>query len=412
MATKWHSTKFPGVRYREHNTKKHGVGKDKYFAIRYQKDGKRKEEGLGWATEGWSANKAAVVLAELKKGFVTGEGPTRLSEKREAAKEKKDQKQARKREEEIDALNFGKFFEETYFPQSKPNKSPRSWAREDQFYRLWIFPVIGEKLLKKISPLDLERIKKNMADVGRAPRSIHYCLAVIRQVFNFARALGLYEGDHPVSKIKKPKVDNRRLRFLTKEEASRLLKDLKLRSQQLHDMALISLHCGLRAGEIFDLTWSDVYLEHGVLMLKDTKGGTNRPAFMTGDVTNMLGSLERGGPGDLVFADRIGNKVKRISNAFSKAVKNLGLNEGVEDKRYLVTFHSLRHTFASWLVENGTDLYTVKELLGHSTLTMTERYSQLSNGKLQKAVHDLDRSLANRTSNDLQSALKAKTNGE
>ena len=99
MAKKWHSTKYPGVRYREHPTRKHGVKKDRYFAIRHQVKGKRKEEGLGWSSEGWTVHKASITLAELKKGYVTGEGPTRLSEKRRLAKEKKTSSTKRHRKE-------------------------------------------------------------------------------------------------------------------------------------------------------------------------------------------------------------------------------------------------------------------------------------------------------------------------
>ena len=406
MGTKWHSTRFPGVRYRVHPSRKHGVQKDKYFAIRYQKDGKRKEEGLGWASEKWSAQKASITLAELKKAHITGEGPTRLSEKRELAREDKAHKEAEKKRQENDALTFGRFFRETYFPQAKANKSQRSWLREEQFFHLWISPVIEEKPLKKVSPLDLERIKKNMADAGRAPRTIHYCLAVIRQVFNLARMLNLYQGDNPATKVKKPQIDNRRLRFLSKDEADRLLEDLKQRSQKLHDMALLSLHCGLRAGEIFNLTWGDVDLERGILMLRDTKGGPSRPAFMTNEVNDMLAAKDPGGPSDLVFTDRNGNKIREISNAFERAVKELGFNDGITDKRYRVCFHTLRHTFASWLVENGEDLYTVKELLGHSTLAMTERYSHLSNGTLQNAVCNLGKRLSKARKNKVATLKK------
>jgi len=387
MGTKWKSSKFPGVRYREHASRKHGVQKDKYFAVRYQRDGKRKEEGLGWASQGWTVNKAALILAELKEAHVTGNGPTRLSEKREFAEAEKNDKLS-------GSITYSDFFEQTYFPNSKSNKSWRSYSREEQFYRIWISPVIGNKSLPKVSPLDLERIKRNMVKAGRSPRTIHYCLATIRQVFNSAKLLDIYKGENPVSKVKKPKVDNKRLRFLTRDETDRLLDNLKLRSDQLYNMALISLHTGLRAGEIFNLIWADVDAERGILMVRDPKGVKNRAAFMTSEVKNMFSSFERGNKSDLVFTDRNGNLIKEISNAFGRAVKTLGLNEGVDDRRYLVTFHTLRHTFASWLVQNGTDLYTVKELLGHSTLAMTERYSHLSNGKLQQAVQDLEKSMS------------------
>lgn len=386
MGTKWKPTKFPGVRYREHPTRKHGVPKDKYFSIRYQKDGKRKEEGLGWASEGWTVTKAALILAELKSANATGNGPTRLSEKREQA-------ETEKRNQMLNSMTYGRFFKETYFPQSKANKSWRSWSREEQFYRIWISPVIDQKTLKAISPLDLEKIKRNMSKAGRSPRTIHYCLATIRQVFNSAKLLGIFEGDNPVSKVKKPKVDNKRLRFFNMDEAERLLKNLRLRSRQLHDMAILSLHCGLRAGEIFSLTWADVDIERRLLVIRDSKSGKNRHSFMTTEVAHMLSSTDQGADSELIFKNRNGGKVKEISNAFGRAIKELGFNEDVVDKRYLATFHTLRHTYASWLVENGTDLYTVKELLGHSTLSMTERYAHLSKGRLRQAVEKLDKTL-------------------
>lgn len=396
MAVKWHSTKYPGVRYREHATRKHGVKMDRYFSIRYQKNGKRKEEGLGWATQGWTVQKAAIQLAELKNNQLTGSGPIRMKEKREQAEAEKRKAEDEKKQKELDSITFSRFFGETYFPQAKQNKSASSWKREEQFNRLWIGPVIGEKPLKEVSPLDLERIKRQMSNAGRSPRSIHYCLAVIRQVYNVAKFLDIHNGDNPVSRVKKPKNDNKRLRFLTHEEADRLLENLMLRSRQLHDMALISLHCGLRAGELFKLTWQDVDMERGLLTLRDTKGGVNRYAFMTKKVKEVLRDIDSR-RSDLVFPNRNGKPIQEISNAFGRAVRDLGLNDGITDDRYKVCFHSLRHTFASWHVEGGTDLYTVKKLMGHSTIDMTERYAHLGTNTLQDATANLEKSFEEST---------------
>src|SRR5271157_4300701 len=102
--SKWKKTKYPGVRFREHETRKHGVSKDRYFVIRYQRDGRRNEEGVGWASEGWSAEKAANELAELKKAHMLGtRAPTRLSEKRQVEKEKQDEKRLAKEQQEREA---------------------------------------------------------------------------------------------------------------------------------------------------------------------------------------------------------------------------------------------------------------------------------------------------------------------
>lgn len=68
MASKnqWYKTKFPGVRYREHETRKHGIQPDKYYTITYKYDGKTKTESVGWASNGIKAQDAANVLSELK----------------------------------------------------------------------------------------------------------------------------------------------------------------------------------------------------------------------------------------------------------------------------------------------------------------------------------------------------------
>jgi integrase len=232
----------------------------------------------------------------------------------------------------------------------------------------------------------MEKIKKDMIDAGKAPRSIQYALAVARQVINHAIRNEIFSGDNPASKVSRPKVDNKRLRFLSHEEADLLLDNLLKRSQQLHDMALLSLHCGPRAGEIFDLTWGCVDLDRDSIVFLDTKSGKNRTVYMTNEVKKMLLSKIRKKPTDLVFIDRKGAKIKEVSNAFGRAVKDLRFNDGIEDPRLKVYFHTLRHTYASWMVQNGESLYTVKELMGHSTLAMTERYSHLAKDNLKNAV--------------------------
>lgn len=390
MATKWLGTNFPGVRYREHPTRRHGVQKDRYFSIYYKVGGKRREESLGWASQGMSAAKASQVLAKLKEAARTGVGAVTLAEKRQQAEDQRQAANEARTQAERDNVTFGRVFLDSYFPIAKKNKAERSWQKEDQCYRLWIAPVLADKSIKDIAPIHLERIKKNMADVGRAPRSIAYCLAVIRQVFNFARDHDLFAGMNPVTKIKKPFADNRRLRFLTHGEADRLLEALAERSLQAHDQALLSLHCGLRAGEIFALTWGDVDMERGVLALRDTKSGKTRAAIMTDAIRAMLEGRERGGHASLVFPARSGGKIVQVSDAFNRTVQSLGLNDGVEDSRQKLVFHSLRHTFASWLVEQGVDLYTVKELMGHGSITMTERYSHLAPDTLRRAMKSLE----------------------
>ena len=382
MSRKWVKSKFPGVRYREHPERKHGVKFDRYFTIRFKVDGKTKEEGLGWGSEGWTENKASEALGELKQAARTGNGAITYGQKRTQAKLHK----AKKQKEE---LTFSQFFLETYFPNSLSHKKESTNRREKGLFNKYLRPEIGDSKLKDISPLCVERVVKRMKDAGQSPRSVQYCLAVIRQVFNFANQTSIFSGSNPVAKVRKPKFDNRRMRFLSYEEAQGLLDTIKLKSQTTHDIALLSLYCGLRAGEIFSLTWNCVNLESERIHVRDTKSSRDRFVGMPGPAKEMLKRRALTPYSDFVFTTRDGNKVQRVSNAFLRAIKELGLNQGVTSPKDKVVFHSLRHTYASWLVQGGVDLYTVKELMGHSSILMTERYSHESPDRLQNAANVL-----------------------
>lgn len=391
---KWFKTEFRGVRYRKHPTRKHGVKFDRYFTIRYQRDGKRVEEGLGWSSDEWTAEQAALTLAKLKKSHKMGEGPTRLKEKRKIAKEQK-AKAAREQ------ITFEKVFTESYYPQAEADKDPQSYNREKSLFNKWINPVIGALPLPAIAPIHLEKIKKTMKDAGLSERSREYALAVVRQVFNFAFKNDLFTGDNPVKKVKVPKSDNKRLRFLTREEADTLLNTLKKEAPDVWEQALISLHTGLRASEIFRLTWVDVNLEQGTLTAKDSKNKSTRFAYMTQAVKEMLLRKKRGELSDLLYPGPDGKERRSVSRAFERIVNDkLKLNDGIEDRRDKVVFHTLRHTYASWLVQQGEDLYVVKERMGHSTLAMTERYAHLAPKNSQRTVATLENFLSQSTKNE------------
>jgi integrase len=378
-------TKISGLRYREHATKKHGLQKDKHFIIRYMVDGKRKEEGLGWLSEGWTEKKAAARLFELKENNRTGIGHKTLAEKREQAQKQKQEEDAKTKEEESKTITLSDVFEK-YSIQAKQDKDAKTYENEVCIFKKWIAPDMSNKAMDEINTDILEQVKKKMSDAGRAPRTVCLVLGLIRQIFNYAINRDLYFGNNPVNKIKKPSRDNRRIRFLSKKESEVLLERLNQSSHQLHDMALLSLHCGLRAGEIFNLIWNDVDFEHEVLSIKDTKSKRNRSAIMTPNVKTMLEKRKQDSDNGFVFLSTAGKKIEEISDTFARIVEELGFNSEVSDNRQKVVFHTLRHTFASWLVMSGVDLYTVQKLMGHSTISMTERYSHLAPDHLKKAV--------------------------
>uniref|UniRef100_A0A7C4VRC5 Site-specific integrase n=1 Tax=Desulfatirhabdium butyrativorans TaxID=340467 RepID=A0A7C4VRC5_9BACT len=390
-------TKVQGVRYREHPSRKHGVQPDRYYFIRYRVEGKEREEGLGWASEGWTVAKAADVLAELKRNARTGEGEKTLAEKRakaEAERQAELDRQRREQEEQEaarkESVPLSVIFRDYYIPFARDNKNSRSCDTEEHLFKNWIEPVIGMKPLKDISAFDCERIKKRMRTAGRADRTIEYVLAVLRQIFSYAKRFKIFMGENPLLTVTKPKYDNRKQRFLTPEETTLLMETLKAKNRQLYLMAMISLHCGLRAGEIFSLTWGDIDPEKGLLMLRDTKNSETRFAFMTESLKQELLTLTPGKPSELVFKDRSGKKITSISATWDRIVNGLGLNDGVEDRRLKFTFHGLRHSFASNLVKIGVDLYRVQKLLGHRTPKMTLRYAHLGQDDLKDAIHQME----------------------
>ena len=390
MAVKF-KTSFKGVRYYEHSTRKHGVKKDQYFTIRYKLNGKDKEEGLGWGSEGWTAAKAYDRLRELKENRTVGEGPQTLGEKRAIEQARREHEHLERIRIEKEAVTLKNFFDDSYLPQAKADKKESSVKREQGLFDVWIKPALGIMPMKDIAPFDLEKLKRDMKAKGQSPRSIEYCLSVIRQIFNTAKRLEIYSGDNPTAKVKFPKPDNGRMRFLTHEEASLLLNALKGKSIDVHDMTLLSLNCGLRWGEIANLQWGDIDFDKGTLAIKDAKAGT-RYAFLTEQAKGMLDGREKGKPSEYVFTGRKG-RLNILSYTFKRTVEELELNKGIDDPRQKVCFHTCRHSYASWLVEQGQDLYTVQRLLGHKTNVMTQRYSHISENKFKEAAGALSRAI-------------------
>jgi len=412
-------SKRPGVFYKEHPTRRHGVAKDKQFIIRYTIAGITRTEAYGWLSDGFTAQGAQDKIKAFKANHKAGKKPVCLADENVVLN-------AERAETSRKETTFGQFFEDVYFKQCEIDKAPRTAQRERLLFDSWINPVVGKLRFDQISIDHMEKIKGNMLTGKRAkakpnprdkskaakgaqqrrtparplaPRTVNYALAVVRQVWNRACASNppLASGDWPGANksFKKPKVDNRRNRFLTKNEAALLLAALRDgKSKDMHDMALLSLHCGLRAGEIFALTWDKVRLSKGELLLVDTKNGESRICYLTDQTLDMLRQRSTNCKHKrFVFIDAKEKPYEQVPVTYSRTVKKLGLNEGITDPRDKIVFHSLRHTYASWLVDNGASLPIVRDLLGHKSLVMTDRYTHVSAEAQKNAVEALNKSM-------------------
>lgn len=346
-------TKYTGV-YRRVSEKTALNGKpDICFDITYKLEGKKIWEKTGWLSEGYSEKLANDIRAERVRSIRHG-----LDLPKQRAK-----------------APFFKDVWKKYETWAKSNKR----ARDDiSRYNNHLKDRFGDTRMNEISAFDLERLKSELLKEGLAPATVKHCLVLIRQIYNKAFTWNLYKGGNPVKGVKMPTVQNQRTRFLSHEEANTLLDKLKaMPTPTLHDIALLSLHTGLRAGEIFNLRGNDLDFKNDLIRVTDPKNKITRHAYMTGAVKDMLKNREPDKPEGLVFPARNGKKIENVSKSFRQVIKDLKFNEDVTDRRQRVTFHTLRHTFASWLALQGESLITIKEMLGHKSTAMTERYSHL-----------------------------------
>jgi integrase len=222
---------------------------------------------------------------------------------------------------------------------------------------------------------------------GNMPATINRHMAAIKHMFTKAVEWEMVEEDvlKRVRKVKQLKENNRRLRYLSREECHALVEAC---NGYLKSIVITALNTGMRRGELLSLKWENVDLKHGFILLEqgDTKNGERREIPINAAVMAALQSIPRRLDGGHVFYNPETKKpYQTLSNAFIKACKKAGIQD--------FHFHDLRHTFASHLVMAGQDLTTVKELLGHKTLTMTLRYSHLAPSHKVKALDVLNETL-------------------
>ncbi len=248
----------------------------------------------------------------------------------------------------ITLSNFGK----QYLEYAKANK--RSWLRDQQIMG-HLDPFFGKSLLTKIGPLPIERYKLERIRFV-SPATVNREIAMLKHMFNMAEQWGLYRGRNPVRGVKFLDENNLQVRSLSDEEERALLKCC---SPYLQDLAVFAINTGLRLGEILHLKWEEVDLENGIIKMLVRK---NR-RMLEVPLNDKAFAVVKGWHGirkcEVVYYNpETGTRWKDLWLALKKACRKASLKD--------VTWHTFRHTFASRLNGNGTDLVTVKELLGHS----------------------------------------------
>ncbi|MDR2504209.1 MAG: site-specific integrase [Deltaproteobacteria bacterium] len=344
--------------------KMHNGKPDECFYITFNDGGGRKVwEKIGWRSEGISQATAVGKRKERMEALRVGAPVDQTSR----------------------TLTFGAAWEEwerTHLPTLKDRSNIVILAKKH------VLPRFKNRAMNSITALDLDRMKLELGESGRSAQTIKHTLGLIRRVYRKALVWGIYHGPVPTTAIKMPRTDNARMRWLTQEEASALLGKLRLTSPLWHDITLLSLHTGMRLDDILQLRCRQVNMVSGIIDVIEAKPGTYT-AYLSDRAKKMLaGRMVGSDASDLVFpSPRTAGKIFKAGKPFLKAVKECGFNEGVTNARYKVVFHTLRHTFASWLVQKGVFLSEVAELMGHASTRMTERYAKLSPKSKRIAVN-------------------------
>lgn len=275
------------------------------------------------------------------------------------------------------------------------------------------FPDLLDKPLTAITAWLVEKWRAARHKSGISASTTDRDIIALRALFTHAVIAGHVEKN-PLSGFKLTRPDNRRIRFLSDAEETRLRKALttresKMRAEQaryaewckargkeppadtghgyadhLQPLVLLALNTGARRGELLGLTWESVDLQRAILTVQahTAKAAKTRHIPLNLEALEVLRTWRPKNARGLVFEGRNGQlgSVKTSWGAVIEAAK-------IED----FTFHDLRHTFASRLVQAGVSLAVVRDLLGHASIQMTERYAHLAPDMKAEAVAKLAR---------------------
>jgi len=280
------------------------------------------------------------------------------------------------------APTFAEFSSQWFETYVKTNNKPSVQESEARALKIHLVPFFGRFCIDKIEAFHIEQYKaKKIAD-GLKAKTINNHLGILMKCLTSAVE---WNRCAKVPRAKRLRTPPPPFKFLTREEIEGLL--VAWKSREWRTMALLALHTGLRLGELFGLRWQDVDFANRQLTVRQSivnsvvgvpKNYRERTIPLTSDVVVAFSALPR--RGELVLTRKNGKALSRgmAQNAIKHACRRAGIQQ--------IGWHVLRHTFASHLAAANTPITSIQALLGHSSITMTMRYTHVFPSALRDAV--------------------------
>ena len=256
--------------------------------------------------------------------------------------------------------------------------------------KLLVFLENEGKQPEQVVLSDLQTFAAGLHDIGIGPRSQCRILSGVRSFYRFLVMDGYMDND-PTELLESPVLGEHLPEYLTPQEVDQLKASIDLSKPEGHrNRAIIEVlfSCGLRVSELVSLQWSQVYAEERFLRIMG-KGSKERLVPISDlalkEVDNYLpwrNSLKiKAGEEDYVFLNRRGGHLTRTMILIM--LKEQALEAGIQKT---ISPHTLRHSFATALLEGGADLRVIQALLGHESIGTTEIYTHLSMQTLRQEV--------------------------
>jgi integrase len=242
----------------------------------------------------------------------------------------------------------------------------KATAREDVTKLRWVDQYLGGKDLEQINRAVIDRVTDAKLALGHSNATVNRTLELLRAILR--KCVNDWEWLDRAPSVRMLKEPTRRIRFLTREEAQTLLAVLP---EHLADMAAFSLATGLRASNVTGLLWSQVDLARRLAWIHPDQAKARKaiPVPLNAEAGALI-SKQVGKHLTHVFSYR-GRPITQVS---TKAWYSALERAGIVDFRW----HDLRHTWASWHVQNGTPLFALQELGGWASTEMVRRYAHLA----------------------------------